>query len=198
MISFVNLNLEAPYSKFKQEYKRAIDAKQNIVEAMSVASYSKSKKEVNSRFVNLKFVEDKEFIFFSNYQSPKSKDFSNHDQVSALFYWDTINVQIRIKGIIKKTSKEFNYNYFKNRDKKKNALAISSKQSSKIISYEAVEKNYLESLKSKDLDVCPDFWGGFSITPYYFEFWEGHVSRINKRVSYEFIDGNWQIFYLQP
>lgn len=198
MISFVNLNPEAPYLKFKQEYKRAVNSKQNTVEAMSVASYSKSKKEVNSRFVNLKYVKDKEFIFFSNYQSPKSKDFLNHDQVSALFYWDTINVQIRIKGIINKTSKEFNSNYFKNRDIKKNALAISSKQSSKIISYQAVENNYLECLQSKNLDVCPDFWGGFSITPYYFEFWEGHTSRINKRVSYELIDYNWQMFYLQP
>lgn len=198
MISFINLNRDAPFLKFKQEFKRAVNAGQNIVEAMSVASYSASHNEVNARFVNLKYVDDKEFIFFSNYQSPKSKDFLNHEQVSTLFYWDSTNVQIRIKGIIKKTSKEFNSNYFKNRDKKKNALAISSKQSSKIISYEAVKKNYLECLKSQDLDVCPNFWGGFSITPYYFEFWEGHTSRINKRVAYELIDGSWKIFYLQP
>ena len=53
------------------------------------------------------FVEKEDFIFFSNYESPKAEEFSNHNQISALIYWNTINTQIRMKAFIKKTTKIF-------------------------------------------------------------------------------------------
>ena len=124
--------------------------------------------------------------------------FKNHSQISALIFWDTINVQIRMKAVIKKTSSKFNEKYFQNRSRKKNALAISSSQSDKIISYEQVKKNYSAALREDNLNKCPDYWGGFSFTPYYFEFWEGHNSRLNKRCSYELLDNKWNHNFLQP
>ena len=113
-------------------------------------------------------------------------------------FWDSINVQIRIKAVIKKTLHEYNQKYFSDRSEKKNALAISSNQSKSIDSYIQVEKNYKRSLKNDDLKKCPDYWGGFSFTPYYFEFWEGHESRINKREVFDKIDGTWKQSFLQP
>ena len=155
-------------------------------------------KEVNARFVNLKFINEKEFIFFSNYESVKSQDFLSHNQITALIFWQNTNVQIRIKAIIKKTTKEFNKAYFSNRDERKNALAISSAQSSMIESYDKVQINYEESLKNEDLKKCPNHWGGYSFLPYYFEFWQGHESRINKRETYTFTNNEWVFGYLQP
>ena len=111
---------------------------------------------------------------------------------------DKLNIQIRIKASIKRTSNEFNKKYFKKRDIYKNALSISSNQSSKIKSYEDVNKNYLDTLKMKNLDECPKYWGGFAFTPYYFEFWEGHESRINKREVFEFKDSDWNKYILEP
>ena len=54
-----------------------------------------------------------------------------------------------MKAYIEKTSKEFNSAYFVKRDKKKNALAISSKQSSAIDSYETLQKNYELALQKQ-------------------------------------------------
>ena len=54
------------------------------------------------------------------------------------------------------------------------------------------------SVTNDDLKKCPKYWGGYSFTPYYFEFWEGHESRINKRVVFDKIDGLWKKLYLQP
>ena len=71
MIKFSNLSKETPYAKFKQKYNDALEANQKNIEAISISSYSKQLNEVNSRFVNLKFVDSKDFIFFSNYSSPK-------------------------------------------------------------------------------------------------------------------------------
>jgi pyridoxamine 5'-phosphate oxidase len=121
-----------------------------------------------------------------------------HNQVAVLIYWNNINTQIRIKATIKKTSEELNKNYFLNRSEQKNALAISSNQSEYIKSFENVLENYNRSLKKDNLKKCPEYWGGFSFTPYYFEFWEGHESRLNKRDVYEIKEERWQHSNLQP
>ena len=198
MIKFNNLSNDAPYIIFKEKYDDSLNSKQANIEAICISSYSSKNNEVNARFVNLKYVEDKEFIFFSNYKSPKSKDFASHDQITALIYWSSINVQIRMKAKINQTSREFNLSYFAERDMKKNALAISSNQSTQIESYQDVFKNYNKSLKNDNLIECPEYWGGYSFIPYYFEFWEGHESRLNKRDVYEIKNSEWTHYFLQP
>ena len=198
MIQFNNLNQEIPYLLFKAKYDEAIDAGQKVIEAISISSYNKGLNEIDSRYVNLKFIEVDEFIFFSNYNSPKASSFNSHNQIAALLYWPSINVQIRMRAKIKRKTDEFNQNYFFNRSEEKNALAISSNQSKPIDSYNQVKENYNKSLKNDDLKKCPEFWGGYSFTPYYFEFWEGHESRLNKREAYEKSDDSWKHLILQP
>ena len=198
MIQFNNLNQEIPYLLFKAKYDEAVDAGQKSIEAISIASYNKEVNEVDSRYVNLKSITNDEFIFFSNYNSQKASAFNSHDQIAALVYWPSINVQIRMKAKIKRTTGEFNQNYFFNRSEEKNALAISSSQSKPIDSYNQVKENYNRSLESDDLKKCPEYWGGYSFIPYYFEFWEGHESRINKREVFDKTDGIWKHSFLQP
>jgi pyridoxamine 5'-phosphate oxidase len=198
MIEFYNLHQEIPYLLLKEKYNKAVDAGQKGIEAISISSFNKEIGEVDSRYVNLKFITNDEFIFFSNYDSPKASSFNSHNQIAALLYWPSINVQIRMRAKIKKTSNEYNQQYFYDRSKEKNALAISSNQSKPIDSYNQVKENYNKSLKNDDLKKCPEFWGGYSFTPYYFEFWEGHESRLNKREAYEKSDDSWNHLILQP
>ena len=198
MIKFNNLLQEDPYILFNEKYERALKAGQKTIEAISISSFNKEMGEVDSRYVNLKFISNDEFIFFSNYNSPKAFAFKSNNQIAALIYWSSINVQIRMKAQIKKTSKEYNQKYFFDRSKEKNALAISSNQSKQIDSYSQVIENYNKSLESNDLKKCPEYWGGYSFTPYYFEFWEGHKSRVNKREVFNNIDGIWKHSFLQP
>ena len=198
MIQFNNSNQEVPYLLFNKKYNEAVDAGQKGIEAISISSYNKETNEVDSRYVNLKFISNDEFIFFSNYDSPKAVSFNSHNQIAALVFWPSINVQIRMKAKIKKTSNKYNQKYFFNRSEEKNALAISSNQSKLINSYSEVKENYNKSLKDDNLKKCPEFWGGYSFTPYCFEFWEGHESRINKREVFDKIDGVWKQSFLQP
>ena len=198
MIQFNNLNQETPFLILKEKYDKAVDAGQKGIEAISISSFNKDINEVDSRYVNLKFITNNEFIFFSNYDSPKASSFNSNNQIAALVYWPSINVQIRMRAKIKKTTHEFNQNYFFDRSEEKSALAISSNQSKPIDSYNQVKENYNKSLKNDDLKKCPEFWGGYSFTPYYFEFWEGHESRLNKREAYEKSDDSWKYLILQP
>jgi pyridoxamine 5'-phosphate oxidase len=198
MIQFNNLNQEIPYQLLKEKYDEAVDAGQKGIEAILISSYNKEISEVDSRYVNLKFISNDEFIFFSNYDSPKASSFNSHDQIAALLYWPSINVQIRMRAKIKRTTDEYNQKYFFDRSEEKNALAISSNQSKPIDFYSQVKENYNKSLKNDDLKKCPEFWGGYLFTPYYFEFWEGHESRLNKREVYEKSDDSWKYLILQP
>lgn len=198
MIEFININDSEPYKYFLKYFNQAIDAEQKNIEAISISSFNFESKEVQSRYVNLKYIKNEEWIFFSNYNSPKSQDFNSHSQISALFYWNNIDVQIRMKAKINKTSSDFSNLHFDQRDRKKNALAISSNQSEKINSYDDVINKYLEVLNSSEKLERPNSWGGFSFVPYYFEFWEGHESRLNKRKSYLFVNKKWEKNYLQP
>ena len=198
MIKFKDLNQEKPYQLFKEKYDEALNAGNKSIEAIIISSFNQEINEVDSRYVNLKFISNDEFIFFSNYNSPKASSFDSHNQIAALLYWSSINIQIRMKAQIKKTSKEFNQKYFFERSEEKNALAISSNQSKPIDSYDQVRENFNKTLETDNLKKCPKYWGGYSFIPYYFEFWEGHESRINKRKVFEKTDGVWKHSYLQP
>ena len=198
MIQFNNLNQELPFLLLKDKYDEALNAGQKAIEAISISSYNIKMNEIDSRYVNLKFLQNEDFIFFTNYNSPKAYSFNSNNQIAALLYWSSINIQIRMKARIKKTSNEYNQKYFFGRSEEKNALAISSDQSKRIDSYNRVKENYKKSLINDDLKKCPEFWGGYAFTPYYFEFWEGHESRLNKREVYEKIDDSWKHLILQP
>ena len=198
MIQIFDISIEKPYEVFTRYYDKALEAEQRNIEAISISSFNKEKNEVESRYVNLKYILKDEWIFFSNYKSRKATDFKSHNQISVLFYWSNIDTQIRMKAKIKKASSDISDNHFLNRDIKKNALAVSSYQSKQIDSYADVIKNYQLSFKNIKNEPRPSFWGGYSFTPYYFEFWEGHKSRINKRISYRFDDEDWNKKILQP
>ena len=198
MIEFNNLNQGIPYCLFKKKYDEAFVAGQRNIEAISISSYNKAIDQIDSRYVNLKFILNDEFIFFSNYDSPKAAAFSSYNKISALIFWPKINVQIRIKAVIKKTSAEFSQKYFSNRTEKKNALAISSNQSKPIVSYNRVVQNYNTSLENDNLKECPKYWGGYSFTPFEVEFWEGNQFRLNKRDLYKKNKNTWNHFILEP
>ena len=198
MITFNNLSEDLPYKILKKYYDNALRSKQDQIQAISISSYSDSRKEVDARMVNLKIINEKEMIFFSNYNSPKSLQFESNNKILALIYWSSIDVQIRMRARIFKTSNKFSDEYFQNREIEKNALAISSQQSQEISSYNEVIQNHKNVLKNNDLTKRPNFWGGFSFIPHYFDFWEGHKSRLNKREIYELQNNIWSHAYLQP
>ena len=197
MISFIDIENTKPFKNFINIYHKAVAKKQKNIEALCLSSFNASKKEISSRYVNLKYIKDNKFFFFSNYNSPKAIDFLSHDQVAANLYWNSINCQIRIKGTIKNASTEESDNHFKSRSIEKNALAVSSNQSKPINSIEDVKLKYQDALNSKDV-IRPEYWGGFFIEPYCFEFWKGNPNRLNERHEYILLDNIWVHQILEP
>ena len=198
MIEFNNPIKNEPYLTFRELYLKALKFKDPCMDVVGISSYDTNKDQVDSRYVNLKYIDCDNWIFFSNYESSKATQFSTNNNISALMYWSSINVQIRMKAKIYKTSKAISDSHFSNRSNKKNALAISSSQSRKINSYEDNLTNFNKVLDTADLLQRPDNWGGYCFIPNYFEFWEGHDSRVNKRQVYELNQKIWNHYMLQP
>ena len=80
MIKFINNNESPPYLEFRKRYEQAINRNQPFIEAISISSFCKKNNQVDSRFVNLKYIDNKKFIFFTNYNSPKSMQFEGNNK----------------------------------------------------------------------------------------------------------------------
>ena len=196
----INDNAEKPFQILKNFYYSALSKEQSAIEAIVISSLDTNKEYADARYVNLKYITNDSLIFFSNYESNKALQFdkNNNCMITAVFYWEKIDVQIRMRGHVMKSSKEFSDQHYINRDKNKNALAISSNQSRKISGYDEVVKNYEKTLSEDNLTMRPHYWGGYSIKPVYFEFWEAHKYRLNKREVFEKKNNEWINYFLQP
>ena len=160
-MEFKDTNDIKPIKLLQEHYHNALNRKQDNIEAIVISSLDSRTNHVDSRFVNLKFIHGDKFIFFSNYNSPKSTQFRSNPNISAVIFWSKIKLQVRIRGVIDKIPSSDSDIYFKSRDLKKNALSISSNQSKKIDSYNSVQKKYNDVLESNDLEIRPKYWGGF-------------------------------------
>ena len=119
MIDIENISKTEPYLIFLEFYKKAILNKQKNVQASAISTFDNKSLEVNARFVNIKYIIDEDWIFFSNYSSTKANEISQLRNIHALFYWDTIDVQIRMKAKIKKTDNFLSDQHFYKRSRKK-------------------------------------------------------------------------------
>tara|TARA_B100000965_G_scaffold124007_2_gene102644 strand:+ start:28411 stop:29010 length:600 start_codon:yes stop_codon:yes gene_type:complete len=192
------LNIK-PYIKFKHLYKKATNESQQYIEAAVVSTISEQNRP-SSRIVNIKYLINEAFIFFSNYESNKAKDIFQNPKASILFFWDKINTQIRIEGEISMTESSFSEEHFNQRSYDKNIIAIISKQSSQNEGYEDLVKRYKVAHQKykKSILERPNNWGGYKFIPDSFEFWFGDKSRINKRLKYIKKPKEWEKLYLDP
>ncbi len=197
MIEINNRINSEPISLFEKLYKKANDENQLAIQAACLSTNS-AKNRIRSRFINIKYIKDNNFIFFTNYESDKANEIDVNPNVALNFYWNSIDVQVRIEGNITKTSDTFSDEHWKKRTKAKNALAVSSNQSKKIKSYDLVLENHSYALQQENIINRPYYWGGYELKANYYEFWEGHISRINKRKVYKIKGNEWQSFILQP
>ncbi|TXC76106.1 pyridoxamine 5'-phosphate oxidase [Luteibaculum oceani] len=155
----------------------------------------------SSRVVLLRGFSKDGFIFYTNYNSQKGKEFAKDAKVSCLFFWPELERQVRIQGVISKTSEKVSDEYFASRPRESQLGAWASNQSQTLEEREVLEKK-LETLRlqydGKDVPR-PPHWGGYIINPNKIEFWQGRASRLHDRmVMTETELGVWDLKRLYP
>ena len=187
-----------PVKQFSLWFTEAIDS--GIVEpsAMSLATTDES--EIGIRTVLLKYFDDKGFVFYTNYESNKSRQIETRPEAALLFPWLALERQIKIVGSVEKVSGLESIKYFASRPKDSQIGAWASKQSS-TISSRGILQSQFESMKQKFSSgevPLPDFWGGYRVVPRTIEFWQGRESRLHDRFVYQRSEDGWTISRLSP
>jgi pyridoxamine 5'-phosphate oxidase len=153
----------------------------------------------SSRVVLLKGLDDRGFVFFTNYESRKGADLADDPNISLTFFWPQLQRQVHVSGIAEKISQQESETYFKSRPLDSQIGAWASHQSSVIESRAALEKSFEEIRKRFGDGVpLPPFWGGYRVMPSKIEFWQGRASRLHDRIVYTREKGTWTIERLSP
>jgi pyridoxamine 5'-phosphate oxidase len=188
-----------PITQFKRWFDEAARSEQPDVEAMTLSTATPDGR-VAARIVLLKGCDDRGFVFFTNYESRKSREMMNNSQVALTFYWSALHRQVRIEGVAEKTSPEESEEYFQTRPRDSQIGAWASPQSEEIANREELERRVdeIEARFKNRLVNCPPFWGGFRVKPERIEFWQGRESRLHDRILYTLHDTEWRIARLAP
>lgn len=156
---------------------------------------------VKSRVVLLKAV-DTGFCFFTNYESSKGQELSRSPKAALQFFWPCFERQVRIEGIVSKTSTEISDQYFQARPRSSQLGAIASPQSRVLDATCDLQQRVNELEKEYEGKVIPrpSHWGGFRLSPTMIEFWQGRPSRLHDRFRYHRDDTSlpWVIDRLAP
>ncbi|MCK5210421.1 MAG: pyridoxamine 5'-phosphate oxidase [Cyclobacteriaceae bacterium] len=189
-----------PIEQFNLWINDAIKADCLDPTSMTISTVSKENTP-SSRVVLLKGVENRQFIFYTNYNSRKGDHLSKNPNISALFFWPELERQVIIEGTVLKSSPEQSNAYFKTRPWKSRIGAIISPQSQPIESRNVIKKAFvLEAAKHIGGSIPrPGHWGGYQITPNRIEFWQGRSNRLHDRVLFnKNDDSTWDISRLAP
>jgi pyridoxamine 5'-phosphate oxidase len=184
-----------PIQQFRTWFADAVNS--TIIEAntMTLATATAEGKP-SARIVLLKEVNDEGFVFFSNYLSRKGGEIAINPHAQLLFFWDILERQVRIEGVIEKITKEKSLEYFNSRPAESRAGAIASPQSQVVPDRKFLEDR-LKEVNNQAL-VMPEHWGGYILKPTYFEFWQGRQFRLHDRIIYTPENGGWTIGRLAP
>jgi len=186
-----------PVEQFSMWFSQAIDAEIIEPTAMSLATSDDS---IGIRTVLLKYFDENGFVFFTNYESKKSKQIQKNPQAAVLFPWLALERQVKIIGKVEKISNLESFKYFSSRPKDSQIGAWASEQSSRISSRSVLIEQFASMKKkfSKGEIPLPEFWGGYRIVPQSIEFWQGRANRLHDRFIYERQENEWTISRLSP
>jgi pyridoxamine 5'-phosphate oxidase len=190
----------SPFELFDKWWKEALTAQIEEVNAMTLATAS-ADAVPSARIVLLKGYDQKGFVFFTNYNSFKGQQLEENPRAALVFFWKELERQVRITGLVSKTSDEESEQYYHSRPEGSRLGAWASPQSQVIESrqwLEDNEKQFRNKFEGQSVPR-PPHWGGYRVKPVNFEFWQGRSSRLHDRLQFGLLsDGVWQLERLAP
>lgn len=190
----------SPIHQFETWWNEAKESQIDEFNAMTLSTVD-STGMPEARTVLLKALDERGFVFFTNYNSAKSLQIAENGKCCLLFFWKELERQVRINGVAEKISMQESIDYFNSRPDGSKIGAWASPQSL-VVSGKAWLKEtfefYKERFKHGEIPK-PPHWGGFRITPIKIEFWQGRPSRMHDRICYTSTSPNvWKIERLAP
>jgi pyridoxamine 5'-phosphate oxidase len=141
------------------------------------------------------------FVFYTNYNSRKSREIAANPRVTLMFFWAGLERQVSIEGSAARISASESDEYFATRPLESRLSVYASRQSDVVESRAALDAQFAAAAaRFPDGRVPrPDWWGGYRVAPDRIEFWQGRVGRLHDRLCYTLAaDGSWRLERLAP
>jgi len=189
-----------PLQQFHKWWDEALSSEIEELNAMTLATAS-GDGVPSARIVLLKGFDENGFVFFTNYESYKGMQLLENPRACLVFFWKELERQVRITGLVIKTSEQESNEYFNSRPESSRIGAIASPQSRVITDrswLEQIEENLRRQFEGKEIQR-PSHWGGYRVKPVTIQFWDGTPSLLHDRIQYTLHeDASWKIERLAP
>ncbi len=189
-----------PIVQFKEWYQIAATTGVSQYDAMALATAS-ADGVPSVRMVLLKQVDDRGFVFFTNYNSRKGRDLVSNARAALVLFWVELNRSIRIEGAASQITGGESDAYFASRPRDGQLSSLTSAQSMPVKNREALDMMFDALRQQYDGKTIPrpEHWGGYRVKPERIEFWQARFARLNDRIEYVLqANGAWKKQRLQP
>lgn len=152
------------------------------------------------RILLLKAVDERGFVFYTNYESRKGRELLSQPQAAMCFHWQPLERQVRIEGRTTPVSDDEADAYFATRPRGSQLGAWASRQSEPMEHPGALDERVREFERRFDgVEVPrPPHWSGFRLVPARIEFWHNMPSRLHERLVYVRDGDDWRVEVLYP
>jgi pyridoxamine 5'-phosphate oxidase len=194
------MTVSDPIGLFREWFAAAEIAGAPLPDAMTLATAGADARP-SARTVLLKGVDERGFVFFTNYESRKGQELTSNPWGALVFVWHMEpKRQVLVQGRVERVPREESEAYFATRPRGSRLAALVSNQSRPIESRQQLEDAFAEAESTYSDDVpLPEHWGGFVLEPDTIEFWESRPNRLHERVRYSTNeDGCWLAESLAP
>ncbi|WP_448532764.1 pyridoxamine 5'-phosphate oxidase [Parathermosynechococcus lividus] len=187
-----------PLHQFQVWFTDAVNAELPEPNAMTLATIGLDGMPA-ARVVLLKELDERGFVFFTNYRSRKGQELAHTPKAALVFWWAELERQVRIEGTVERISAAESDHYFATRPLGSRWGAWASQQSEVLESYAELEAKLAQIEARYGEDVPrPEHWGGYRVLPTLIEFWQGRPNRLHDRLCYRRKEGGWQMVRLYP
>ena len=192
--------MDDPFELFREWFDAAAAAGVELTEAMTLATATPDGRP-SARIVLLKGVDERGFVFFTNYESRKGRELEQNPHAALVFVWHVEpRRQVIVRGRVERVPQAESETYFRTRPLGSRLATWASRQSEVIPNREGVEKAYADAEERfGDDPPLPPWWGGYVLEPEAFEFWENRPNRLHERLRYTREEGGgWKPERLSP
>ncbi|MFC3285279.1 pyridoxamine 5'-phosphate oxidase [Litchfieldella rifensis] len=190
---------DTPMPLFDEWLTLALESEGDDGNAMTLAT-ADSQGLPHARIVLLKGTDEQGLVFYTNYQSHKGSELANVPHAALVFWWPSLDRQVRIEGSVELLPDEESDRYFETRPWGSQLSTWIATQSVEIPDRNWIEERQrrFEQLYEGQEIPRPAYWGGYRVIPEMIEFWQGQPSRLHDRIRYELREERWAKYRLAP